>query len=451
MWSEDIDRKIREGADGDIPGYDEKAWDKMLPLLDEHLPVKKKRRWLLPLFIFLLAGGVATVLLFQDGKHQRSDNPRATSTLSSKEGKPSSTNNSSTTGSTNAQSVDKQATTSEEKESTSTSVERPATDATTAIDPVISNPVLSTRVIDARKKSLTPKKKGNSDNKRDPAGKKRMTDQSTLTSVASTDSPTPKQETLSNSGDPNAGQVAVNIPVKDSTSARTDIVAVKKDPIKLDSIAESVNSKKPKTASSKPGRLSIYASLGPDISSIGLQNPGRIKMQYGVGVGFDITKHLTIRSGLYVSRKVYTADSADYHPPKVFWSYFSNLQTIDANCLVYEIPVSLAYRFGETRKHGWFLAAGLSSYLMKKETYDYNYKDSWNQPQSYRRSYNNENNHYFSVLGISGGYQYRVNDRFSLLAEPYMKLPLGGFGFGKVRLSSAGLLFTASYKPFSRK
>ena len=63
----------------------------------------------------------------------------------------------------------------------------------------------------------------------------------------------------------------------------------------------------------------------------------------------------------------------------------------------------------------------------------------------------NENKHYFSVVTLSGGYQYKLNNRFSFIAEPYVKIPLSGIGLGKIKLNSTGILVTAAIKPFAKK
>jgi hypothetical protein len=88
---------------------------------------------------------------------------------------------------------------------------------------------------------------------------------------------------------------------------------------------------------------------------------------------------------------------------------------------------------------------------MKKETYEYYYKNSWGQLQSYMRTYKNENSHLFSVINLSGGYQYHFTNRFSLMAEPYIKIPASGIGAGKVKLNSTGILFTIGFKPFLKE
>ena len=208
---------------------------------------------------------------------------------------------------------------------------------------------------------------------------------------------------------------------------------------------------KKKSKSSIASNFGITFSMGPDISYVSTNKPGRVTMSYGVGLSYTFLKRLTVQSGFYVSKKIYSADSANYHPSGNFWYYYPNMQNIEANCKVYEIPVSLSYKFGEKGKHNWFAGASISSLIMKRETYDYDYKTASGQNAYRSYTYNNVNKHNFSVLGLSGGYQYQVNKNISLTAAPYIKIPLSGIGFGKVKLNSAGIMFTATVKPFAKK
>ena len=43
MWSDELNKKIEEAENNSDSSNHEKAWEKMELLLDEHLPVKKKR------------------------------------------------------------------------------------------------------------------------------------------------------------------------------------------------------------------------------------------------------------------------------------------------------------------------------------------------------------------------------------------------------------------------
>lgn len=88
---------------------------------------------------------------------------------------------------------------------------------------------------------------------------------------------------------------------------------------------------------------------------------------------------------------------------------------------------------------------------MKTEDYEYEYKTPSGQYYKYNLAVKDQNKHYFSVLTLSAGYKYKLSRRVSLQAEPYVKLPLGGVGVGKVKLNSSGILFTATIKPFARK
>ena len=155
-----------------------------------------------------------------------------------------------------------------------------------------------------------------------------------------------------------------------------------------------------------------------------------------------------MRTGFYFAKKIYNAAPDQYHTPGGNYPYLTD---VDATCKIYEIPVSLSYSFGQRKKHNWFGSVGLSSFIMKKEDYTYNYKTPAGQTYTYYRGVSNENKHYFSVLNLSGGYQYQLNKRLSLQAEPYFKIPLGGVGQGKVKLNSAGILFTLTVKPFAKR
>ncbi|MEI9808879.1 MAG: hypothetical protein WDO16_14000 [Bacteroidota bacterium] len=156
-----------------------------------------------------------------------------------------------------------------------------------------------------------------------------------------------------------AAKNKTSLPVKDSTvelpTAKTEKALAKK------------------SSNTKANTFFFSLSAGPDISSVGLGNPGKVKLLTGVGVGYTFKDRLTIRTGFYSSRKIYEAKPADYKP-SVAPINPAYLQSISADCKVYEIPLNLSYHFGRSAKHSAFASAGLSSFLMKKETYDYLYE-----------------------------------------------------------------------------
>lgn len=239
-----------------------------------------------------------------------------------------------------------------------------------------------------------------------------------------------------------------------------DLAKLDKEPVK-DS-AKSAEDKKLLTTDKKPdppadkkkkenkfsNNFGITVSAGPDMSFVKLNNTGKTTFTYGAGISYNFAKRFTARAGFYVSKKVYEATPDQYHTPGGNYPYLTD---IDADCRIYEIPVSLSYSFGQRKKHNWFGNVGLSSFIMKKEDYIYNYKTPAGQTYNYYYSANNQNKHYFSVLNLSAGYQYHFNKRVSIQAEPYLQVPLGGVGMGKIKLNSTGVLFTLTVKPFAGK
>jgi hypothetical protein len=198
--------------------------------------------------------------------------------------------------------------------------------------------------------------------------------------------------------------------------------------------------------------LGITFSAGAGVSFVELKHPGKVTTGYGAGLSYTFAKKkLSVQAGIQVNRALYASDSAGYHPPGSFWAYYPNMQNIEADCKILEIPVAVKYHFGAKKNHNWYAGTGISSYLMKKETYDYQYKS--NAGQAYYKSYTleNKNKHYLSVLTLSGGYQADINRHISVSAEPYIKIPLQGVGFGKVKLKTTGVLFTATVRPFAKK
>jgi hypothetical protein len=262
-------------------------------------------------------------------------------------------------------------------------------------------------------------------------------------------------------------QAKNDLPKPDAIAKTSDLNKVDKDLAKdekntnpLD-IAKAVNppenkdDNKNKTPSAptrkknpKSSSFFISASAGPDLSLVGLSEPGRVKLVAGAGVGYTRGR-FTLRSGFYTARKIYDAYPDDYHAPSAFYSYYPNLQKVKADCKVYELPLAISYNFGKKSDHSWFASTGISTYFMKRETYDFYYKYTATSPiVNKERTIYNSNEHWFSVVTVSGGYQKKINKTFSIAAEPYVKIPLTGIGFGKVKLNSAGILVSAIITPF---
>lgn len=440
MQSEDFDKKIRDAADHHHPAYNEKAWSKMEGLLNTHLPEQKRDRrgFILFLLAFVVLGG-ATWMYFDKPwqpkqavanndvhvNEQKTSEP-ATPTSITKEGQ------SRTIKPSTPEASNKPATFSEPANSKLLPGKNSSLVTDGQFETTTTAPPKAKR---AKKQAASTTDVGNK-----PAIDEMNVTADVIIPGTVKSPPTVSGETKSNPELINNSQekVAAATPAQPLPPATT---SVEEKPIDKAQPNEEVANPREKKA--KGNSLAVSFSAGPDISAVGTDDWGKVQPVLGVGIAYTFKERFTIRTGFYTASKIYTAKPDEYKNSPSFPNY-NYLNRIDADCKVYEIPLTFAYNFGATKNHNWFASTGLSSYIMKKETYDYVYKYNNGTTYTHQTTYNNENTNLFSVLSVSGGYTRKLSKTFSLSAEPYLKLPLSGVGAGSVQLNSAGVLVTIS-------
>lgn len=483
MWSEELDKKAQEAAGSHHPAFDDKSWDKMEAMLNKHLPEEKKRRRFAIWFILPIMAGILAFFIIRNN-----NNTADSEKITTDQQQPA------TTPANNE--IAKSTTVIEQKENSATTTDQHTTEnkinSTNPGKADLPTVTVKTSVVTANDMPIPAKQNpvraqsnntnGLSTINNRPAPKQtaqliavgkpaRAKNQSTRlintkstgdNDVAVTNSnkstgSAGKNEIVTNDKPVNDDQQRQKLtapisnanPADDTKQSAAAVTEPKDNAVAKAEPAAPAEQQPAKTAPNKikkPGQkgFSLLVSAGPDLSGLGMAHSGTVKMQYGLGLSYAFNKNISLRTGFYAGRKVYSANPSEYHPEYNFWMYYPYLKKIDANCLVYEIPVTAVYNFASSKKHSWFVSTGLSSFLMKKETYDYYSKNPNGQVDVRTRTISNENKHLFSVLNLSGGYQYRVSNRLSIMAEPYFKLPVSGVGFGKVKLNSAGVLLTAA-------
>lgn len=185
-------------------------------------------------------------------------------------------------------------------------------------------------------------------------------------------------------------------------------------------------------------KWALALSAGPDWSSVhgSGSKPG---VDAGITLQYNISKKWSVESGLLLASKIYDARPGDYHAP----SSYSDLVQIEARCLVYDLPLNIRYNILQQKQHTFFVSSGLSSFWMQHEGYTFYYKQSGNI-ETWQRDIYNQNKHFLSIANFSAGYEHKWN-RLSMQAAPYLKLPLSGIGYGKVKLASKGVLISVKY------
>ena len=439
MPFEETNKKITEAAENHHPSYDEKAWEKMNMLLDKHMPVKekKKRRAAFLLLLFLFAGGGISYLLFSDDASKK-----IVFTPTEQSSKGSTATDKETNKTTeNIESIKPNETTLTENEKLSNEVKETS---------AILFPAIKTNENKNKRNSSTT------------TSVKRTADQDLTNGLPANQNPDlPVTQNSILNPDPSINKSAdvSNAIPRPVTQNKSEISSAKKEatadvlnpatsqPVN-DEIPE-VSAKPSKKKQGKGNGFFISASVGPDVGAVG-GNVGKVQATYGLGVGYAFNDRISVQTGFYSARKIYTADANDYNAPSWWWAYYPTLEKVDADCKVYEIPLLLNYNFSTNKKRNWFGTFGLSSYIMKEEKYDYHYKNGAGQPAVRHWEYNNQNKHFLSVITLAGGYERKISNKFSVSLSPYLKIPWQGVGFGKVKLNSGGALLSANFKPFAK-
>lgn len=214
--------------------------------------------------------------------------------------------------------------------------------------------------------------------------------------------------------------------------------------------AVSRNKLKTKKKTSAVSRLYLLGTIGAEFSStkfLTFKN-SPVSARYGFGIGYKINKRVSLQTGFYASKKKYIANEGDYNFKTGSYYTMVKVTKVDADCIVYEIPVSVRYNVLQKKSFNIYTVAGLSSYIMKKEEYNVYFIKN-NREMSYPWKYTG-NKDFVSTLNLSAGAEKKITDKFSLQIEPIVSIPLKGVGEGKVKIFSTALQVGLKYFPFKK-
>jgi hypothetical protein len=202
---------------------------------------------------------------------------------------------------------------------------------------------------------------------------------------------------------------------------------------------------KKKQSSAKNWAISLALTAGMDLSTVKFTYRSNSGYNIGITGAYHFNSRWSVQTGVLYTKKNYKLNGSDYNPPKHYWTQYVDLQTVEGYCRMWEVPVLARYTFPSGSSRHFFVSTGLSSYFMKKESYDYYYMQN-NTPYDRQWTNNTHLIHWFSILHLSAGVEKQLNRHLALEMQPYAKLPLGGVGFGAIRLSSFGINFSLRYR-----
>lgn len=251
----------------------------------------------------------------------------------------------------------------------------------------------------------------------------------------------PVQEIIANKSEEGIGE---GLPIKNTNSIAQNNKPnneLSVSPINPNNVKGETSAKK--ITSKKGIPLTFAFNVGPDFNYTEAFEGGKTTLAGGLTIGAKITPKLSLKTGVLFGLKNYAASAYSYQLKNSARS--SAITGIYANCDVLEIPLKASYTVYNDNKRSIDINTGLSSYLMLKEKYNFQYT-----AQSGYRDYtlvkSNANQHYLSVANISATYYIKLkNSKYQFGIEPYIKIPLQGVGEGKVHLKSSGLSLNLRY------
>lgn len=209
-------------------------------------------------------------------------------------------------------------------------------------------------------------------------------------------------------------------------------------PAKSDSNATvQVPKKKTEPASLKKG---LYYGLmaSPDITTVKFQRTSNVGYNVGLIAGYRFSKRLAVETGVIYERKYYYSDGKYFDPKKTPWPSDMKLLNVDGWCNMYEIPLNVRYTFSIGPKSSWYVNGGISSYIMKKQGYNYSY-EYYGTYGDRDWVYKKATKDWVSNVHLGVGYERPVGVLGTLRVEPYAMIPVKGIGVGKLPVTSVGM------------
>jgi hypothetical protein len=230
------------------------------------------------------------------------------------------------------------------------------------------------------------------------------------------------------------------------------IVSIKNKKVAIDGEWEEVQRSVRKKMEAELGQnngLVLSLMAAPDVSTAKQNMSSKLSSNVGLLATYSLTKKISLTSGAIYSRKLYnsggTAPTGNgYTTPGTAWE-------VDADCNVLDIPINANYKVYNKKKLSVSLNAGLSSYFMLKEKYQFITGNAGPNQKISNLEINNQNQHLFGIANVSVSFDREISRGVSIGVAPFMKLPLTGIGYGDASLKSMGVSFSLNIGLFGGK
>jgi hypothetical protein len=193
----------------------------------------------------------------------------------------------------------------------------------------------------------------------------------------------------------------------------------------------------------------VYAGIiiSPEVSTVKFQPVKNIGFTAGVLIGYQFNKNISIESGAAWNKKYYNSNGEYFSTKKITLPTYAKIKKLDGTCKMIEVPVTVKYNFRSSAKTALSVSGGMSSYIMKKENYNYTVERN-GQQYPRKAAYKNSSTDLFAVASVGFGYNRSLGKGSVLRLEPYIKIPVKGVGIGSLPIMSSGMNIAITKKLF---
>lgn len=216
----------------------------------------------------------------------------------------------------------------------------------------------------------------------------------------------------------------VDLPVKEKTEMRL--------------ISATAQPKKP--GKNKGRDFYFGITTGAGITSIKSQQINKAGFEIGVIGGYRFSDRFSAEAGWLFSNKYYQTSGAYFSLKTVGSSMPAGMQImkVESNTNLFQAPIHIRYDVLSKKNHRLFGTAGISSYVLMKESNNYHMMMNGSGSMMYS-TYKNRPVYLAGSFDLSIAYEKDIGTRSHIRIEPYLQLPLKGIGVGELQLKSAGL------------
>ncbi len=192
-------------------------------------------------------------------------------------------------------------------------------------------------------------------------------------------------------------------------------------------------------------KFAVLAMVSPDFTYNSKFVSKYAGVNYGIAAEYYFIKNASVSLGVNRAMKKYHVADNPYQFEGWTSPYLYPAKDVYAKCLVIDLPVTFKYYLLPSPTGKLFVGAGVSSYFMRSESYDFVYKTQYGEAKHHFDAIKRKN-HYLSVYNFSLGFEKTVYKNLSIQLEPFIKIPGTGIGSGSIKLQTSGMFFSLKHR-----